>query len=102
MRKLLILAIAIQQCTTVCFAENSPAIKADMDRLQGEWTMTFGSADGYIIPDEMKRTFKRVCKGDEVTVTNGGQLIMKAKITIDPAKNPKTIDYEVFDGPTKG
>ena len=27
---------------------------------------------------------------------------MKAKIAIDPSKKPKTIDYEVTDGPTKG
>ena len=27
---------------------------------------------------------------------------MKAKITIDPTKKPKTIDYQVIDGPTKG
>ncbi len=27
---------------------------------------------------------------------------MKARITIDPSKKPKTIDYDVIDGPTKG
>ena len=27
---------------------------------------------------------------------------MKAKITLDPSKKPKTIDYLVSDGPTKG
>jgi uncharacterized protein (TIGR03067 family) len=27
---------------------------------------------------------------------------MKAKFSIDPSKKPKTIDYQVSDGPTKG
>ena len=45
---------------------------------------------------------KRVCKEDETTVTVGGQLIMKAKFRLDASKTPKTIDYDVIDGPTKG
>jgi hypothetical protein len=27
---------------------------------------------------------------------------MKAKIIVDPSKKPKTIDYDVIDGPAKG
>ena len=44
----------------------------------------------------------RVCKDNQVTVTNGDQIILKATITLDPAKSPKTIDYDVTDGPNKG
>jgi uncharacterized protein (TIGR03067 family) len=43
-----------------------------------------------------------VCKGDETTVTIGGQLIMKAKFKVDPGQKPKTIDYDMTDGWTKG
>ena len=74
----------------------------DLAKLQGEWVMATGVADGFAIPDEMKRDFKRVCRGKELTVLNGEQLIMKATITLDQTKNPKTIDYDVIDGPTKG
>jgi len=45
---------------------------------------------------------KRVCKGDETTTTMGGQMFLKAKITLDPSKKPKTIDYQMTDGFTKG
>ena len=45
---------------------------------------------------------KRVCKGDKLTVIVGGQPFMKAKITIDPTKKPKTIDYLMTEGFTKG
>ena len=64
--------------------------------------MVSGTADGYPIPAEMIPNSKRVCKGDEITATVGGQLVLKARITIDPSKQPKTIDYDVLDGPTKG
>src|SRR5262249_51399603 len=61
-----------------------------------------GSADGQPMPEEMRKEMKRVCKGDEVTVTMEGQMFLKAKIAINPASKPKTIDYEMTDGPTKG
>lgn len=83
-------------------AENNPAIKKDMDQLQGEWSMVSGTADGQPMPEEMRKQMKRVCKGDEITVTAGGQLFIKAKVSIDPSKKPKTIDYEMIGGFTKG
>ena len=83
-------------------AEDNPALNKDMALLQGEWSMVAGSADGYAVPDAMLGNSKRVCKGDETTVIVGGQLIMKAKFTLDPSKKPKTVDYQVIDGPTKG
>ncbi len=74
----------------------------DVGKLQGTWLMQSGVADGFEIPDTMLPNFKRVCKGNETTVTNGDQLILKAHFTLDQTKNPKTIDYDVIDGPTKG
>jgi uncharacterized protein (TIGR03067 family) len=50
----------------------------------------------------MLKTGKRVCKDDQVTVNVGGMLIMKAKFTLDPTKTPKTIDYQVTEGPNAG
>jgi uncharacterized protein (TIGR03067 family) len=84
------------------WAEENEAVKKDMALLQGEWTMVSGSADGQPMPDSMLKQMKRVCKGDETTTTSGGQVFFKAKITIDPSKKPKTIDYQMTEGFTKG
>jgi uncharacterized protein (TIGR03067 family) len=73
-----------------------------MAKLQGDWTMVSGSADGQPMPDEMRKQMKRVCKGDETTTTMGGRVFFTAKITIDPSKTPKTIDYQMTEGFTKG
>jgi len=83
-------------------AEESKAAKKDLAALQGEWSMVSGSADGQPMPDEMRKQMKRVCKGDETTTTMSGQVFFKAKITIDPSKKPKTIDYQMTEGFTKG
>ena len=83
-------------------AQDAAETKADIAKMQGEWSMVSGSADGMAIPDEMLPNAKRVCKGNETTVTIGPQLIMQATFTVDPTKKPKTIDYQATDGPTKG
>jgi len=83
-------------------AEENSAAKKDLAALQGEWSMVSGSADGQPMPEQIREQMKRICKSDELTAMMGGQLIFKAKITLDPSKKPKTIDYEMIEGPTKG
>src|SRR5438477_12434937 len=77
-----------------------PAAMDDLARLQGEWAMVSGTADGFELPETMVPNFKRICRGDELTVMNGAQLIMKSKIVLDRSKSPRTIDDHVIDGPT--
>src|SRR3954454_14224072 len=84
------------------WADDTDAQKKDLAQMQGEWSMVSGTADGYVLPNEMLPTARRVCKGDQLTVTIDEQLVMKAKLTIDPAVKPRTIDYEVIEGPNKG
>jgi uncharacterized protein (TIGR03067 family) len=78
------------------------ATRAEMAKLEGEWSMVSGEIDGQAMPAEFAKTAKRVAKGGETTVTINGQLFMKAKFTIDPAKTPKAIDYTFTGGPTAG
>src|SRR6476659_966010 len=54
------------------------------------------------MPDQMLKQMRRVCKGEETTTTLGGQVFFKAKITIDALRKPKTIDYDMTEGFTKG
>jgi len=83
-------------------AEDNEAIKKELALFQGEWTMVSGSANGQDMPEDMRKEMKRICKGDELTVTMSGEVFIKAKITIDPSKKPKTIDYQMTEGFTKG
>ena len=83
-------------------AEDSEATKKEMTQLQGEWSMVSGSANGQPMPDEMRKQMKRVCKGDEATTMMGTMVYFKARIAIDPSKTPKSIDYVMTEGVTKG
>jgi uncharacterized protein (TIGR03067 family) len=77
------------------------AVKKDLAALEGEWTMVSAERDGMKLPDELLKNSKRTAKGNESTVMVGGQLFMKATVTLDPSKKPKTIDYDVTDGPNR-
>jgi uncharacterized protein (TIGR03067 family) len=84
------------------WVDDKPAVQTEIAQLQGEWSMASGERDGQPFPEDFVKGSSRVCKGDETTVTVGGQLFMKAQFTVDPSKQPKTIDYRVTDGPNKG
>jgi uncharacterized protein (TIGR03067 family) len=91
----------ILSCVSRAHATDEAA-KADLAKLQGEWTMVSGEQGGQPMPDAMVKTGQRVCKDDQTTVTIGGVLFMKAKITLDATKNPKTIDYQITGGTNAG
>jgi len=101
LQKLLLIGLA-GISISLARAEDNEAVKKDLAQLQGEWTMVSGSADGQPMPDEMLKQMKRVCKGDEITVTMGDRVFLKAKITLDPSKKPKAIEYDMTDGFSKG
>lgn len=96
-------ALTISLAVLLCVAADSDKelAKKDLAAFQGEWSMVSGERDGEQIPVEFLQGFKRVSKGDVTTVTNNGEVFMKAKITLDPTKKPKSIDYAVLDGPNK-
>jgi uncharacterized protein (TIGR03067 family) len=76
--------------------------KMEMTRLEGEWSMVSGEANGQSMPKETVKGGKRVAKDAETVITMGGQIYFKAKFSIDPTKMPKAIDYVMTEGPTKG
>jgi len=78
------------------------AVKKEMTQLDGEWSMVSGEANGFAMPKEAVNSGKRVAKDGETTITIGGKVYLKAKISIDPTKKPKAIDYSMTEGPTKG
>ena len=101
MRNLLILGLTALLLASAR-GEDAMAAKKDLMRLQGEWQMVGGTNGGQLLPPAMVKSSKRVCKADETTVMVGGELFMKARFTLDPAKEPKSIDYQVTGGPNAG
>jgi uncharacterized protein (TIGR03067 family) len=80
----------------------APDPKAEMALLEGEWAMVSGEADGAAMPEATVKTGKRVAKDGETSIHLGGRPYFRAKFHIDPSRKPKTIDYDMIEGPTKG
>jgi uncharacterized protein (TIGR03067 family) len=97
---LLIVAVAVAAPSVL--AGQSEAAKQDMAQLQGEWSMATAGGGGQSVLGSMFKNSRRVCKGDETSVTVGGQLLMRATFSLDPSKTPKTIDYHVTAGSNSG
>ncbi len=66
--------------------------------LEGEWAMVSGSMDGHPMQAGMVKTGRRVTRGNQLTVLFGGQVFIKARVSLDDTKSPKHIDYVVGSG----
>jgi uncharacterized protein (TIGR03067 family) len=97
----LVIALAAQTVTST-LAADPDAIKKDIGRFQGEWTMVSGAADGVPIPDYMFSQIRQVFREEQMTGTISGTMYWKVKFAIDPSKSPKTIDYQIIGGPAAG
>jgi uncharacterized protein (TIGR03067 family) len=101
LRNILLIVLSLFAVVTAR-AQDNKAVTNDLAQIQGTWTMVSGERDGQAFPPEYRTDSKRVVKGDETTVTVQGELFMKAKFTLDPSKNPKTIDYAIKGGQYAG
>src|SRR5262245_5830701 len=78
------------------------ARQEDVRQLGGNWSMIMGERDGQLLTRFFVRRFSREVAGNVTTITVGGRLWFKAKFSVDPTKQPKTIDYEILEGSDKG
>lgn len=75
--------------------------KADLDKLQGSWTIVTLEMDGAAMPAGAPGGSKIVVKGDKfITISMGATY--DGVITLDPAKKPKSFDLKFTNGPEKG
>jgi uncharacterized protein (TIGR03067 family) len=81
----------------------APATAADsVDEMSGEWQMVSCIRDGYTLEPMLVKSGRRIGRGGETTTMFGKQVFMKARYTLDATQNPKTIDYAITDGASKG
>jgi len=74
---------------------------AELARIQGTWTMVSGQRDGQPMPRSYLAGARRIAQGDETTVLINGAAFLNARMSVDPSKKPKTIDYLLTSGANK-
>jgi hypothetical protein len=73
-------------CLLLAAGGEPEAVKKDMARLQGQWSMVSGEIDTQALPATMLRP-PRVIRMDDGDVRQAA--LPEAKFTIDPTKNPR-------------
>ena len=69
--------------------------QVDLEKLQGTWEKVYSEQ---IIKQNPGLTKQRlVIEGDMLTSMRGDELDFKGRITLDPSKNPKTLDMELAE-----
>lgn len=70
--------------------------------IQGEWKLVSGEMGGQPLTEDFLVSARRVMTGDEVTVSFGGQMYLKAKVSVDTAVTPHVMEYRLLAGSYKG
>jgi uncharacterized protein (TIGR03067 family) len=76
-------------------------VKEEQRRLEGTWKVLSAEADGTPLPVEVTRNFKLSFQGSTF-ITYIGDQKREGSYTVDPGKNPRTIDITLSAGPDKG
>ena len=66
--------------------------------IQGEWSLVACVSEGTTLPESMIQAGKRVATANEITVTIGAQVMVKAKYSVNRENRPNTIDYVTAKG----
>ncbi len=91
--------IVVMTVATVFSADNP---KTDRDRIQGSWKGVKLEVQGKAAPAEVIEKGKYVFKDKKLTMFDGDKNVGESEFTLDPDKNPKTIDLVATQGPGKG
>jgi uncharacterized protein (TIGR03067 family) len=76
------------------------AVKKELAKLQGTWTMAGLEVDGKPVPEDKLESSTLTIKGDKYCIKVGDDTY-RCTIKIDPTKDPKQIDMTFLDGPNK-
>ncbi|MBM3997612.1 MAG: TIGR03067 domain-containing protein [Planctomycetes bacterium] len=78
--------------------------KKELEKFQGDWQVLSSEEDGFATPEFIVQNLKLTIKGDVITLKGVDGLKLKfgkVKLTVDPASNPKLIDFKVEAGSEK-
>ncbi len=62
-------------------------------RLEGQWSAEQVVRDGQELPAMMRKVGRRTAKGNEVTISFGGRVMLDVLVRVDESSSPVAIDY---------
>jgi uncharacterized protein (TIGR03067 family) len=77
-------------------------VQQDLAQLQGEWKLVKLRSGANELPADVLNKIKIVFEKDKFFMLIDGKQVADASVTIDPTKNPKTMDLFAHSGVSKG
>jgi uncharacterized protein (TIGR03067 family) len=96
-----LVAVCLGAIGTAAFADDQ-AVKEELKRHQGTWSVTSSIYDGEPASEELLRTIQRTVTGDHVVWERNGKRFAGTRIELDPARTPRTIDVIPDGGRSRG
>ena len=78
------------------------AVKKDLEKFQGNWTLISAERDGKKTPQEETKKIKLTIQGDKFVLRKDSVTISEGTMTLDPSMRLKEIDETITTGPSKG
>lgn len=78
------------------------AAQEELKKFDGTWALVSLEIDGKPVPAHVVKDGKLVVKSDKATFFKGDQVTAGTTFSVDPTKNPKTMDATWTCGPNKG
>jgi uncharacterized protein (TIGR03067 family) len=94
------LLFSLLACLTGPSQEN--AVKAELKKLEGTWNVTAVEHMGIKMTEEEVKKTSFVFQGDRLLIKKGATTETEAKVKLDPAKSPKTMDVTGTKGNGEG
>lgn len=99
MHRRALVVCAILALVSTILAEQKP--KKDLEQIQGSWQGVKLEANGQAAPADVIEKGKYVFKENKLTIFNGEKNVQECEFTLDPDKDPKTIDLVATSGQAK-
>jgi uncharacterized protein (TIGR03067 family) len=104
------IALVTLLCTLVLTAsggtrargDNKADLEKELKKLQGTWTLESVEVGGKEQPAADFKGMTVIFEGDKFTVKAGDDVIQVGTDKLDPSKSPKTVDFTVTEGLSKG
>jgi uncharacterized protein (TIGR03067 family) len=88
---------------SICFADDSAAVEAELARFRGTWQLISAETDGKKTPDEVAAKIRVVIAGTTHSVYMGDKILAHdVSWTPDPTTSPSSSTDTIREGPDKG
>ena len=94
--------IASMASVLIAAASSDDAVREDLEKFHGNWSLTSLERDGKKTPPEELAAIKLTIRGNKFVLRKDTVVISEGTFTLVPTRKPKEIDETITAGPNRG